>query len=67
MKKLVMPNLEEKHKGIIYICVGFILLLYTLNFFARWLSGFFFIFSLALMLYGAYRTELINIHFNQKK
>jgi glucan phosphoethanolaminetransferase (alkaline phosphatase superfamily) len=67
MYKFNLSKLIEKQKGIIYIVVGFILLLYTLNFFQRWLNILLFLFALGLIAYGAYRLEFFTVVFPKQK
>jgi len=49
-----LGNLSDRHKGILLVIAGTILLLNTLDIFKTWLNTFLIIGSLAMIAYGIY-------------
>lgn len=51
-------KITPKHLGVVLIIAGSILLLHTLNILEKWLDNVIIIFSLTMVIYGAYLADV---------
>lgn len=58
MLENLTKKITPKHLGVVLMVAGSILLLHTLNILEKWLDSVVIIFSLTMIIYGAYLANL---------